>query len=43
VTLDANGFAVVNLCLIGLWLLLAVALVRRNRQATADAPVRGEA
>ena len=34
VTLDASGFAIVNLCLIALWLVLAVALVRRNRQLT---------
>ena len=32
VTLDANGFAVVNLVLIAVWLALALALVRRNRQ-----------
>jgi AAA family ATP:ADP antiporter len=32
--LDANGFAVVNLCFIVLWLALAVALVRWNRRLT---------
>jgi AAA family ATP:ADP antiporter len=37
VTLDASGFAIVNLCLVALWLVLAVALVRRNRQLTAEA------
>jgi AAA family ATP:ADP antiporter len=31
VTLDASGFAIVNLCLIALWLVLAVALVRWNK------------
>ena len=31
-TLDANGFAVVNLCFVAVWLVLAVALVRRNKQ-----------
>jgi AAA family ATP:ADP antiporter len=36
VTLDASGFAIVNLCLIALWLALAVALVRRNRQQTPE-------
>ncbi len=40
VTLDANGFAIVNLCLIALWLVLAVALVRRNRRLTAESPAR---
>jgi ATP:ADP antiporter, AAA family len=40
VTLDANGFAVVNLCLIAVWLLLAVALARRNRRLTE--PAAGE-
>jgi ATP:ADP antiporter, AAA family len=37
VTLDANGFAVVNLCFVGIWLVLAVALVRRNRQLSPEA------
>jgi AAA family ATP:ADP antiporter len=32
VTLDASGFAVVNLCFIAVWLVLAVALVRRNHK-----------
>ena len=36
VTLDAGGFAIVNLCFIALWLVLAVALVRRNRQLTPE-------
>ena len=36
VTLDASGFAIVNLCFIALWLVLAVALVRRNRQLTPE-------
>jgi AAA family ATP:ADP antiporter len=36
VTLDANGFAVVNLCFVAVWLVLAVALVRRNRQLTSE-------
>ena len=40
VTLDASGFAIVNLCLIALWLALAVALVRRNRQLTPQTPAR---
>jgi ATP:ADP antiporter, AAA family len=40
VTLDANGFAIVNLCLIAVWLLLAVALVRRNRRLTAETAPR---
>ena len=34
VTLDASGFAIVNLCFVAAWLLLAVALVRRNRRLT---------
>ena len=40
VTLDASGFAIVNLCLIAVWLVLAVALVRRNRQLTPETPAR---
>ena len=36
VTLDANGFAVVNLCFVAVWLALAVALVRRNRQLSPE-------
>jgi AAA family ATP:ADP antiporter len=36
VTLDANGFAVVNLCFVALWLVLAVALVRRNKALTTE-------
>jgi hypothetical protein len=40
VTLDANGFAIVNLCFIALWLVLAVALVRRNRRLTAETTAR---
>ncbi|HEX9189881.1 MAG TPA: Npt1/Npt2 family nucleotide transporter [Vicinamibacteria bacterium] len=36
VTLDANGFAVVNLCLVALWLALAAALVRKNRGLTSE-------
>jgi AAA family ATP:ADP antiporter len=40
VTLDAGGFAVVNLVLIALWLLLALALVRLNRRLTAEAAAR---
>lgn len=40
VTLDASGFAIVNLCLIALWLFLAWALVRRNRQLTPETPAR---
>ncbi len=32
VTLDASGFAIVNLCFVGVWLALAVALVRLNRK-----------
>jgi AAA family ATP:ADP antiporter len=35
VALSASGFAIVNLCLIALWLALAFALVRRNRQLAA--------
>ena len=33
-TLDANGFAIINLCFIAVWLALAGALVRRNRSLT---------
>jgi AAA family ATP:ADP antiporter len=33
--LDASGFAMVNLCLVAVWLVLAWALVRRNRQLTS--------
>ena len=36
VTLDASGFAMVNLCLIAAWLFLAWALVRRNRRLTPE-------
>jgi AAA family ATP:ADP antiporter len=36
VTLDANGFAIVNLCCVAAWLVLAVALVRRNRRLTPE-------
>jgi AAA family ATP:ADP antiporter len=36
VTLDSNGFAVVNLCFVAVWLVLAVALVRRNKSLTAE-------
>jgi hypothetical protein len=36
-TLDASGFALINIACIVLWLLLAVALVRRNRRLTAEA------
>jgi AAA family ATP:ADP antiporter len=35
VTLDADAFAIVNLCFVALWLTLAVALVRHNRRLTA--------
>ena len=37
VALDASGFAIVNLCLVTVWLVLAVALVRRNRALAAEA------
>jgi hypothetical protein len=37
VTLDATGFAIVNLCFIALWLVLAVALVRWNRRLAPEA------
>jgi AAA family ATP:ADP antiporter len=37
VTLDADGFAMVNLVFVALWLALAVALVRRNRHLTSGA------
>lgn len=37
VSLDANGFAAVNLCLIAVWLALAAVLVRRNRRLSAEA------
>jgi AAA family ATP:ADP antiporter len=37
VTLDSNGFAVVNLCFVAVWLALAWALVRRNRDLTGEA------
>jgi hypothetical protein len=40
VTLDANGFAAVNLCFVAVWLVLAVALVRRNRQLMSEATAR---
>jgi AAA family ATP:ADP antiporter len=40
VTLDANGFAVVNLVLVGVWLALAVALVRWNKRLTEGTPAR---
>jgi len=36
VTLDADGFAIVNLCLIAVWLALAWALVRRNAQLASE-------
>jgi AAA family ATP:ADP antiporter len=36
-TLGASGFATFNLCLVALWLVLALALVRRSRQLTAEA------
>jgi AAA family ATP:ADP antiporter len=36
VTLDADGFAIVNLCLIAVWLALARALVRRNAQLASE-------
>ena len=36
VTLDASGFAIVNLCLIALWLVLAVALVRWNKGLASE-------
>jgi AAA family ATP:ADP antiporter len=35
-TLDASGFAIVNLGFVAVWLALAVALVRRNRQLMAS-------
>jgi AAA family ATP:ADP antiporter len=35
-TLDADGFAIVNLCFVAVWLALAWALVRRNRALTAE-------
>jgi ATP:ADP antiporter, AAA family len=38
VTLDATGFAVVNLALIAVWLGLAWVLVRRNRALCAGTP-----
>jgi AAA family ATP:ADP antiporter len=40
VRLDASGFALVNLGLVAVWLLLAVALVRRNRQLAPEAGAR---
>jgi AAA family ATP:ADP antiporter len=40
VSLDASGFAFVNVCLIAVWLALAVALVRRNRRLAAEAAAR---
>ena len=36
VTLDASGFAIVNLCFVAVWLVLAVALVRQNRKLTSE-------
>jgi hypothetical protein len=36
VTLDAGGFAIVNLCFVAVWLVLAVALVRHNRRLSPD-------
>jgi AAA family ATP:ADP antiporter len=39
VSLDASGFALVNVCFIAVWLVLAVALVRRNRKLSAEATV----
>jgi AAA family ATP:ADP antiporter len=35
-TLGAGGFAAVNLCLIAMWLVLPVALVRRNRRLAGE-------
>ena len=35
-SLDASGFAMVNLGLVAVWLALAVALVRRNKRLTAE-------
>jgi AAA family ATP:ADP antiporter len=35
ISLDATGFALVNLCFVAVWLVLAFVLVRRNRQLTA--------
>jgi AAA family ATP:ADP antiporter len=40
VTLDAGGFAIVNLCFVAVWLVLAVALVRHNRRLAAEAAGR---
>jgi AAA family ATP:ADP antiporter len=37
VALDANGFAIVNLCFVAAWIALAVALVRRNRRLASEA------
>jgi AAA family ATP:ADP antiporter len=37
VTLDASGFAIVNLCLVAVWIALAVALVKRNWRLTGEA------
>ncbi len=36
VTLDASGFAIVNLCFVAVWLALAFALVRWNRRLTSE-------
>jgi hypothetical protein len=36
VTLDASGFTIVNLCLVALWLVLAVALVRWNKRLAPE-------
>lgn len=41
--LDASGFAMVNLGLVVVWLLLAWALVRRNRQLAEQAKLQPEA
>jgi AAA family ATP:ADP antiporter len=41
--LDASGFEMVNLGLVVVWLLLAWALVRRNRQLAAQAGLQSEA
>jgi len=41
--LDASGFAMVNLGLVVIWLLLAWALVRRNRLLAAQAKMQSEA
>jgi AAA family ATP:ADP antiporter len=40
ISLDASGFAMVNLGLVAVWLALAVALVRRNNRLTAEPTAR---